>query len=83
MYGLISSLYGLSAVVLITRYLSSAFQIVRYRNVLVERGFEPWPVPYMVSIIIGSGTFALMFAGTIATLWFMHWIRRQDEKQGA
>lgn len=76
MHWLISSLYGLYAIVLITRYLSSAIQIFHYRNLLIERGFEPWPVPLPVSVIIGSGTFVLMFAGTIATLWFMGWVRR-------
>lgn len=79
MHRLVSSLYGLYAVVLITRFSSSAFQIFHYRNILVERGFEPWPVPYWVSIIIGGGTFVLMFAGTLATLWFMRWTRKRGE----
>jgi len=77
MHRLVSSLYGLYAAVLITRYGSSAFQIFHYRGVLIERGFEPWPVPYPVSIVIGSGTFSLMLAGTVATLWFMRWTRNQ------
>ena len=79
MHRLVSSLYGLYAVILITRYGSSAFQIFHYRNVLLERGFEPWPVPHGVSIVIGSGTIILMFAGTLATLWFMRWTRNQGE----
>ena len=79
MHRLVSSLYGLYAVVLITRFGSSAFQIFHYRTILIERGFEPWPVPYWVSIIIGSGTFILMFAGTLATLWFMRWTRKRGE----
>lgn len=74
MYRLVSNLYAFYALVLFTRYGSSAFQIFHYRNILDERGFEPWPVPYWVSIVIGSGTFLLMFAGTIATIWFMRWI---------
>jgi len=78
-YRLVSSLYALYAVVLITRYSSSAFQIFHYRNILIERDFEPWPVPYWVSIVIGSGTFLLMFAGTVATLWFIHWTRNRGE----
>src|SRR5262245_30319099 len=73
MFRLVSSLYGLYAVVLITRYGSSAFQIFHYRSTLIERGFEPWPVPYWIAIVIGSGTFFLMLAGTVATLWFMYW----------
>ena len=79
MHRLVSSLYGLYAVILITRYGSSAFQIFHYRNVLLERGFEPWPVPHGVSIVIGSGTLILMFAGTLATLWFVRWTRKQGE----
>jgi len=78
MFRLISGLYGLYAAVLITRYVSSAIQIIHYRDLLVESGFEPWPVPYWVSFIIGSGTFILMFAGTIATLWFTHWTTKQS-----
>ena len=78
-YRLVSSLYGLYAAVLITRYGSSAFQIFHYRSILIERGLEPWPVPYWVSIVIGSGTFLLMFAGTVATLWFMRWTRSRAE----
>ena len=79
MHRLVSSLYGLSAAVLITRYASSAFQIFHYRSTLIERGFEPWPVPYWISIVIGSGTFVLMLAGTVATLWFMRWTRNRSE----
>jgi hypothetical protein len=75
MYRLVSCLYGLYAAVLITRFGSSAFQIFHYRSTLIERGFEPWPVPYWVAITIGSGTFVLMLAGTAATLWFMRWTR--------
>ena len=73
MYRLVASLYAFYAVVLITRYCSSAFQIFYYRNILDQRGFEPWPVPYWVSMIIGSGTFLLMCAGTVAAIWFMRW----------
>jgi hypothetical protein len=79
MYRLVSSLYGLYAAVLVVRYGSSAFQIFYYRSTLIERGFEPWPVPYWVSIVIGGGTFVLMLAGTVATLWFMHWTRARNQ----
>jgi hypothetical protein len=79
MHRLVSSLYGLYAVVLITRFGSSAFQIFYYRDLLIQRGFEPWPVPNGVSIVIGIGTFILIFAGTVATLWFMRWTRKQGE----
>jgi hypothetical protein len=79
MHRLVSTLYGLYAAVLITRFGSSSFQIGYYRNALIERGFEPWPVPLWVGIIIGVGTFLLMLAGTVATLWFMRWTRDRDE----
>ena len=71
MYLLVSALYAFASVILFTRFASAAFQAFHYKNLLVVRGFEPWPVPNFVSIIIGSGTFTLLFTGTLATLWFV------------
>ena len=70
-YWLLSGLYGLASIILLTRFSSAAFQAFYYKNLLVTRGFPPWPVPNIVSIVIGAGTFVLLFAGTIATLWFV------------
>jgi len=78
-YHLMSGLYGLYALVLITRYISSAAQIFHYRSLLLERGFEPWPVLPAVSIVIVGGTFILLFGGTIATLWFIQSLRKENE----
>lgn len=75
MYYLISSLYGLAAVVLITRFISAAYQIYFYRDLLVANGFEAWPVPLLVTQIIGGGTFVLLSGGSIATLWFIRSVR--------
>jgi hypothetical protein len=79
MHRLVSSLYGLSTAVPITRFGSASYQIFHYRNMLIERGFEPWPAPRWVAIVIGSGTFILLLAGTVATLWFMRWTRDRSE----
>ena len=76
MYFLISGLYGLAALVLVTRFVSAAYQIYYYRDLLVANGFEPWPVPMLVTQIIGGGTFILLSAGSIATLWFVHSVRK-------
>jgi hypothetical protein len=75
MYYLISGLYSLAALVLITRFVSAAYQIYHYRDSLVAYGFEPWPVPPLVTQIIGAGTFILLTGGSIATLWFVYSIR--------
>ena len=70
-YLLVSSLYALASAVLFTRFASAAFQAFYYKRLLVTRGFEPWPVPDFVSVLIGVGTSLLLFAGTIGTLWFV------------
>jgi len=67
---LASSLYGLLSLVLVLRYVADAYQIIHYQRLLVERGFEPWPVPDIFGVLIGTGTFLLMVGGTIGTLWF-------------
>jgi hypothetical protein len=68
---LVSGLYALASLVLFARFGSAAFQAFYYKDLLVKRGFEPWPVPQFVSIIIGGGSLVLLFAGTIAILWFV------------
>ena len=71
MYRLVSSLYGLASAILLVRFASAALQAFHYKNLLVTRSFEPWPVPNVVSLIIGGGTILLLFVGTLATLWFV------------
>jgi hypothetical protein len=70
-YLLVSGLYGLASLILFTRFASAALQAFYYKNLLVERGFAPWPVPNVISVIIGGGTIALLLAGTVGTLWFV------------
>ena len=68
---LVSGLYALASLVLFARFGSAAFQAFYYKGLLVTRGFEPWPVPNFISVLIGVGTSTLLFAGTIGTLWFV------------
>ena len=67
MYRLVSILYGVASAVLLIRFASAAYQAFHYKNLLVARGFEPWPVPNFVSLIIGVGSLGLLFAGSVAT----------------
>ncbi|MGH8212180.1 MAG: hypothetical protein ACREPP_02975 [Rhodanobacteraceae bacterium] len=78
-YWLISGLYSLASIVLFTRFVSAAAQAFYYKNLLVARGFEAWPVPNFVSLIIGVGTSVLLVAGTIGTLWFVRATRKTIE----
>jgi hypothetical protein len=71
MYGLVSALYAFASAILFTRFASAAYQAFHYKNLLLTRGFEPWPVPNVVSLIIGLGTFMLLLCGTLGTLWFV------------
>lgn len=82
-YRLVSGLYGLASIVLLTRFTSAAIQAFHYKNLLVARGYEPWPVPNLVSVIIGGGTFVLIFVGTLGTLWFVRstWQKIQAEER--
>ncbi len=82
-YLLVSGLYGLASIVLLTRFTSAAIQAFHYKNMLVTRGFDPWPVPNLVSVIIGGGTFVLIFAGTLGTLWFVRstWKKIQSDER--
>jgi hypothetical protein len=70
-YWLLTGLYGLASIVLLTRFCSAAFQAFYYKDLLVARGFEPWPVPNSVSVVIGGGSVVLIVVGTVATLWFV------------
>ena len=81
-YLLVSTLYALASAVLFTRFASAAFQAFYYKRLLVTRGFEPWPVPNSVSVIIGVGSLGLLFAGTIGTLWFVRSTWKNSEANG-
>jgi hypothetical protein len=70
-YRLVSALYGFASFVLLTRFVSAAYQAFYYKDLLAARNFDPWPVPNVVSVIIGAGTFVLIVAGTLGTLWFV------------
>jgi|SRR4249919_381491 len=80
-YRLLTSLYAFASFILLVRFGSAAFQAFHYRNLLLARGFEPWPVPNVVSVIIGGGSVALIAAGTLGTLWFVRttWKRIEDQ----
>jgi hypothetical protein len=71
MYLLVSGLYALASAIQLLRFGSAAFQAFYYKGLLVTRGFEPWPVPNLVSVLIGVGSILLIVAGTIGTLWFV------------
>lgn len=77
-YKLVSGLYGLYAGVLVVKYFSAAYQIFHFQEVMVLSGFEPWPVPKSIGVIIGGGTSLLMVGGTIATLWFVNKTWREN-----
>ncbi|MGB5345304.1 MAG: hypothetical protein WBN23_03980 [Woeseia sp.] len=76
-YTVVCSLYGLYAAVLIVRYFSAAYQILYYQDLLIDSGFAPWPVPKLVGVLIGSGTFLLMVGGTVLALWFVRRVRQE------
>jgi hypothetical protein len=80
-YRLVSGLYGLASAILFTRFASAAFQAFYYKDLLMARGFEPWPVPNFVSVIIGGGTCLLLLAGTLGTLWFVRSTWKKVEGQ--
>jgi len=82
MYRLVSSLYALGSAVLFTRFASAAYQAFHYKNLLVTRGFEPWPVPNFISVVIGVGSLGLLFAETIGTLWFVRSTWKKGEAKG-
>ena len=71
LYRLVSALYAFASGILFVRFASAAYQAFHYKNLLRTRGFEPWPVPNIVSLIIGIGTFVFLLSGTVGTLWFV------------
>lgn len=83
MYVLISTLYGLASIVLMTRFVSAAVLMFNFQNQLVVNGYKPWPVPNLIGAIIGGGTFLLMFGGTAGTLWFVRSTRKEVEAGGS
>jgi hypothetical protein len=70
-YLLVSGLYALASAIQLIRFCTAAYSAFFYRNWLIERGFDVWPVPYSVSSIIGLSSVVLIFAGTVGTLWFV------------
>ena len=82
MYRLVSALYAFASAILFVRFCSAAYQAFYYKNLLTARGFEPWPVPNIVSLVIGGGTLLFLFAGTLGTLWFVRstWKRGRASK---
>jgi hypothetical protein len=81
LYRLVSTLYAFASGILLVRFVSAAYQAFHYKNLLRTRGFEPWPVPNIVSLIIGIGTFVFLLCGTIATLWFVRSAWRRGAAQ--
>lgn len=82
LYRLVSALYTFASGILFVRFASAAYQAFYYKNLLSTRGFEPWPVPNIVSLIIGIGTFVFLLSGTVGTLWFVHSAWRKGAHQG-
>lgn len=58
-YWLLTGLYAMASIILMIRFGSAAFQAFYYKDMLAARGFEAWPVPTIVSIVIGGGSFLL------------------------
>jgi hypothetical protein len=82
LYLLVSGLYGLASIILLMRFAGAVIQAFHYKNLLVTRGFAPFPVPNFMSVAIGGGTLMLISVGTIATLWFVRgtWKRIKAQK---
>ena len=78
LYLLVNFLYGFAALILAVRFVSAAYQIYYYRDLLVTNGFAPWPVPRLLSAMIGAGTLILLVGGSIATLWFIRVVRKRS-----
>jgi len=70
-YVLVSSLYAFASIIQLVRFGAAAYQAFYFRQLLVARGFEAWPVPMAVSMLIGAGSLLLLSAGTLGTLWFV------------
>jgi hypothetical protein len=69
-YLLVSGLYAFASAIQLMRFCSAAHQAFYYKSLLATRG-APWPVPDIVSILIGGGSVLLVVAGTVGTLWFV------------
>ncbi len=80
-FRLLCGLYLLASLVLLTRFLSAASQAFFFKNLLIKRGFAPWPVPNFVSVIIGGGTVLLLVTGTFGTLWFVRATWKKIERR--
>ena len=70
-YVLVSGLYSFASAIQLLRFCSAAHMAFYYKDLLITRGFEPWPVPNIVSVLIGGGSILLIVAGTLGTLWFV------------
>jgi hypothetical protein len=70
-YLLVTGLYALASAIQLVRFCTAAYSAFFYRNWLIERGFEAWPVANSVSVVIGVSSVLLIFAGTVGTLWFV------------
>jgi hypothetical protein len=80
LYGLVSGLYAFASGILLLRFASAAYQGFHYKNLLHRGGFEPWPVPNVVGLIIGIGTFVFLLSGTLGTLWFVRNASRRGSR---
>jgi hypothetical protein len=80
LYRLVSGLYAFASGILLLRFASAAYQGFHYKNLLHTRGFEPWPVPNVVGLIIGIGTFVFLLSGTLGTLWFVRTASRRGSR---
>lgn len=83
-YLLITFLYSFASAIQLMRFVSAAHQAFYYKNLLDARGFGPWPVPNVVSVLIGGGSIALIIIGTLSTLWFVRatWKNVTASRQG-
>ena len=53
-YLLVSGLYAIASAIQLVRFCTASYAAFFYKNWLIERGFEAWPVPNSVSVIIGA-----------------------------
>ena len=70
-YMLVSSLYAFASAIQLVRFCGAAQRAFYYKDLLVARGFEPWPTPNVISAIIGAGSVLLIVSGTFGTLWLV------------
>ena len=60
-YLLVSGLYAFASAIQLLRFISATHQGFFYRNLLVARGFEAWPVHNWMSVTIGVGSVLFFF----------------------